>query len=492
MKRSALLTFLVALGAGAATVLSFGPFNQFWIGIAGPAVLFYLWLGESPRSAFLTGLAFGVGLFGLGVSWTYVSMNVYGNMPAPLAGLAVTLFILLLALFPAAVGIMQGLSGTPSAVKATLVIPAHWTLVEWVRGWVLTGFPWLSLGYGQVDSFLSGLAPWLGVFGVSLFSAICSGLLVAVFISDGLTRRALFLGIFILIWAAAWNAGQFTSVRAAGEPIKVAIVQGNVPLERKWQPAQQEAILNMYLELSARQTDRDLIVWPEAALPFYLDQLPKEFWRQLDLHPADFVTGILERLQDSGVEKNYNSVLAVTDERAMYRKEHLVPFGEYLPLPFLFAWVIDHLGIPMSDFSGWKQSQEELTIAGVRAAVSICYEDAFQDQIRGSLGDAVLMINVSEDSWFGDSLAPHQRLDMARMRSLENGRPMIRAGNSGISAIIDHHGNVVARTPQFERTVLRAEVQPTRGINPFVLFGSWPVVILSAVIVLISLLARNR
>lgn len=485
-------TYLVVLGAGAATVLSFGPFNQFWIGITGPAVLFYLWLGQSPRSAFLTGLAFGAGLFGVGVSWTYVSMNVYGNMPAPLAGLAVTLFILLLALFPAAVGMMQAHSGTPSAVKATVVIPACWTLVEWVRGWALTGFPWLSLGYGQIDSFLSGLAPWLGVFGVSLFSAICSGLLVAVFISDGFRRRALFIGIFMLIWTAAWTADKFTTVRAAGEPLKVAIVQGNVPLERKWQPAQQEAILNMYMEISARQTDRDLIVWPEAALPFYLDQLPKEFWRQLDLHPADFVTGILERIQDNGVNKYYNGVLAVTDEREMYRKEHLVPFGEYLPLPFLFAWVIDYLRIPMSDFSGWKQSQEKLTIAGIRAAVSICYEDAFQDQIRGSLDDAVLMINVSEDSWFGDSLAPHQRLDMARMRSLENGRPMIRAGNSGISAIIDHHGNIVARTPQFERTVLLAEVQPARGINPFVLFGSWPVVILSAAIVLISLRARRR
>jgi apolipoprotein N-acyltransferase len=248
----------------------------------------------------------------------------------------------------------------------------------------------------------------------------------------------------------------------------------------------------MYLDLSAAHTDRDLIVWPEAALPFYLDELPPDFWAALDRHPAHFVVGILERRTDDGVQSDYNSILAVADGRALYRKAHLVPFGEYLPFPLVLSWLIDYLKIPMSDFSAWEGFQETIEVAGVPASTSICYEDAFQDEVRRSLDDAVLMINVSEDSWFGDSLAPHQRLDMARMRALENGRPMVRAGNSGISAVIDHAGNITARTPQFRRVVLLAEVQPTRGVNPFTLFGSWPTVILCSVIAVLSWPLRRR
>ena len=490
--RHRLLKLLVALAAGAATVLSFGPFNQQWIGIAGPALLFYLWLGAPPRFAFVTGICFGVGLFGVGVSWTYVSMNVYGNMPGPLAGLAAMLFVLLLALFPAAVGALQAYSNAPRAARLALVIPTCWTLVEWVRSWILTGFPWLSLGYGQIDSALSGMAPWLGVFGVTLFSTVFSGLLVVVFIGETTRQRIAGACAIALLWAIAWNAGGFSQIGVAGTPLRVALVQGNVPLERKWQPSRQEGILNMYLELSDRHPDRDLIVWPEAALPLFLDQLPATFWRRLEDHPADFVTGILERSVTTGSERSYNSVVGVAEDRVLYRKAHLVPFGEFLPFPALFSWIIDYLDIPMSDFSEWEGGQRTMTIAGVPAAVSICYEDAFQDEMRRALGDAEMMINVSEDSWFGDSLAPHQRLDMARMRTLENGRPMIRAGNSGISAVIDHGGNVIARAPQFQRTVLLSEVQPTTGRNPFVIYGSWPVVIACAIVLLISLVARRR
>lgn len=492
MRPPGILKPVAALTAGALTVLSFGPFNQFWLGLLGPAVLFYLWLGEAPRAAFLTGLAFGAGLFGVGVSWVYVSMNVYGNMPGPLAALAVLLFVLLLSSFPAVVGLLQARSRAPSVVQACLVIPACWTLAEWVRGWFLTGFPWLSLGYGQIGGMLANVAPWSGVFGVTLLSTVCSGLLVVMVDRGDSRRRLIAAGVFLLIWAGAWNAGSLTPIREQGAPLKVAVVQGNVPLARKWDPAGQESILDMYLELSAAHQDRHVVVWPEAALPFFLDQLPAQFWRALESHPADFVTGILERTVDGTPRQTYNSILAVADERALYRKAHLVPFGEFLPFPSLMSWLIDYLEIPMSDFSAWNGHQPALTIAGVPTAVSICYEDAFQDEVRRGLGNANMMINVSEDSWFGDSLAPHQRLDMARMRALENGRPMIRAGNSGISAVVDHEGTVIARTPQFERTVLLAEVQPTKGVNPYVVFGSSPVVALCILVIVAGWFVRTR
>ena len=477
---------LIALVAGAATVLSFAPFGYFPLGIIGPAILFYLWLGKSPRSAFLIGLCFGSGLFGLGVSWVYVSLQVYGHMPVPLAALSVLLFVLLLAIFPAMVGWIQARSSAGDAVRSTLIVPALWTLIEWVRGWILTGFPWLSLGYGHIDSSLSGVAPWLGVYGVSWAGATCSGLLVAAVIATRRRPRFAFAGAVVALWVVIWFAGQVSWVRPAGEALKIAIVQGNVPLEEKWRAEEKDAIMQMYLNLSAKHPDRDLIVWPEAALPLYLDQLPRSFRDELNRHPAEFVTGIVERRSEGGSENSYNSVLSVADEPTMYRKQHLVPFGEYVPLPFIFEWIIAYLNIPMSDFSAWQGDQEPMAIAGARVAISICYEDAFADEVRQSLGDANVLINVSEDSWFGDSFAPHQRLDMARMRAMENGRPMLRAGNSGISAVIDHTGRVTTRTPQFVQAVLLAEVQPTRGSTFFTRFGSWPVIFLCTVILLIS------
>jgi apolipoprotein N-acyltransferase len=488
----AVLKRVAALVAGAATVLSFAPFGYFPLGIIGPAILFYLWLAESPRSAFLTGLCFGSGLFGLGVSWVYVSLQVYGHMPVPLAALSVLLFVLLLAIFPAMVGLIQARLSAGDAVRLTLIVPALWSLIEWVRGWILTGFPWLSLGYGQIDSSLSGIAPWLGVYGVSWAGATSSGLLVAAVITTRRGMRFALAGAVVTLWLVTWFAGQASWVLPAGEALKTAIVQGNVPLEEKWRPVEKDAIMKMYLNLSAKHRDRDLIVWPEAALPLFLDQLPRSFRDELNRHPAEFVSGIVERISAAGSEKIYNSVLSVSDVPAVYRKQHLVPFGEYVPLSFIFDWIIAYLNIPMSDFSAWQGDQEPMAIAGTRASISICYEDAFADEVRQSLGNANVLINVSEDSWFGDSFAPHQRLDMARMRALENGRPMLRAGNSGISAVIDHNGRVTARTPQFVQAVLLAEVQPTRGTTFFTRFGSWPVIVLCSVIVLITARIRWR
>ena len=478
--------FFAALVAGAVTVLAFAPFGFYPFAIIGPAVLFYLWLDAPPGRSLLLGWGFGLGLFGCGVSWTYVSVHVYGHMPAPLAALTIFLLVSGLALFPAVVGWLQAWFRVSGPVRLVLLTPAVWTLVEWCRGWILTGFPWLSLGFGQVESPLSGLAPYLGVFGVSWASAASSGALVTVLAAGGLGARLGSAAGIALVWAVAWQAGQFFSwVQPSGEAIKIAVVQGNVPLARKWDPTTREDILGMYLDLSREHPDRDLVVWPEAALPFFMDQLPPTFWGELKDHDADFVIGILEREAEGG--NTYNSVVTVADERTMYRKQHLVPFGEYLPLPQVFGWIIDNLQIPMSDLDPWRDPQPTVAVAGTRAAITICYEDIFGEEVRRSLGEATLMINVAEDSWFGDSLAPHQRMDMARTRALETGRPMVRAGNSGISAVIDHNGRITAETRQFIRTVLSAEVQPMQGTTPYMRFGTWPILALCGLLILVSL-----
>ena len=480
------LKLVAAFVAGAATVVTFSPFGLFLVGIVWPAVLFYLWLQAGPRQAFWLGLCYGIGLFGVGVSWVYVSMHVYGHMPVLLAGFAVLIFVLILSLYVAIAGWLQAWFTGSFIIRAGLGIPALWTLTEWLRGWLWTGFPWLSLGYGQTESAFSGVAQWLGIYGVSWITAATAGLLAGAALATAARRRLLFFGCAAMLWLAGWGAGQWSWVQADGSPVRVAVVQGNVALIDKWEPAQRASILTRYLALSAAELDRDLIIWPEAALPFYLDTLPDEFWTALNEHPADFVFGVLERRTQDGSEKSYNSVVAESSERSLYRKQHLVPFGEFLPLPLMLSWIVDYLKIPMSDFSAWQSVQQPVSVAGTRAGLSICYEDAFAEEIRRTLPAAAVLINVSEDSWFGNSLAPHQRVDMARMRALENSRPVIRAGNTGVSAIIDHNGRTIAQTEQFVPAVLRAEVQPMQGTTPFSHLGSWPIVLFCVLMTLVN------
>jgi apolipoprotein N-acyltransferase len=471
------MRYLAALIAGALAVFAFSPFNWYPLSIVCPALLFWFWLGASVRQCFWLGIVFGVGMFGVGVSWVYVSLHDFGNMPAPLAGIVVAIFVLILSLFPAAVGGLQAAwPGTNILLRLTLIIPGLWAASEWLRGWFLTGFPWLSLGYSQVGWPLGGFASVVGVYGVSWFTAVTVGALV-VAVVNRFRRAPLGIAVAMTLMLAGWLVEGITWVEPKGEPVKIALVQGNISLAEKWHVDGRSGILKRYMDLSDN-TNADLIVWPEAAVPLYADELPESFWRRLKDHPADFVIGILERRKDAAGEKLYNSVAGVGNSLSFYRKRHLVPFGEFLPLSSFLEWLLNYLHIPMSDFSSWPGAQPPLTAAGIPLGVSICYEDAFPEDVRAMLPDATLLVNVSEDAWFGDSLGPHQRLQMAQMRAVEMGRPMVRAGNTGVSAVIDHRGEISARSPQFTETVLQDTVQPMTGTTLYVRFGNLIMIVL--------------
>ncbi|HLD13878.1 MAG TPA: apolipoprotein N-acyltransferase [Burkholderiales bacterium] len=480
---------MTALGAGALLPLAFAPFDFFPLAFLLPALLFLLWLDVTPTRAAWRGFLFGLGMFGVGVSWVYVSLHDFGHMPVPLAALATFLFVVVLALYPALLGFIQarwfdaqGRANAASAGRAgaadrqrpthaLLVLPALWVLFEWVRSWFLTGFPWLNLGYSQSDTWLAGYAPWLGVYGVSLVVAIASGLLAqSLRAPEKFLRR--YLPVLLAIFLGGWLAGKVEWTEPAGAPLPVALVQGNVPLELKWQPAYRNAILERYRSLSEQAGDAQLIVWPEAAIPARLDEIDPTYLAELKRRNADFLVGVVER--DQTTRQYYNSVVSLGRGSGLYRKQHLVPFGEFLPFPALFRWLLDSLHIPMSDFSRGTADQPPLTAAGQKIGVSVCYEDAFGEEIIRALPQATLLVNVSEDAWFGNSLAPHQRLQIARLRALEASRPMLRAANTGPSAAIDHHGNVVTRSPQFEAAVLRTVVQPRQGHTLYARYGNVP------------------
>jgi apolipoprotein N-acyltransferase len=484
---------LIALLAGVLTPLAFAPFGLFPLAVLAPAVLFVAWYGGGARRAAWRGFLFGAGMFGVGVSWVYVSLHTYGNMPAPLAALAVVLFVALLSIFPAAVGWWQArFHALGPGWRFALMTPAAWVLLEWTRGWFLTGFPWLNLGYSQVDAPLAGYASWVGVYGVSAAVAASSGLLAAAWFDRNRALR-LHLPVVAAIWIGGWLAGQIAWVQPAGPPLPVALVQGDTPLSIKWRPQYRDAIVDKYVALSERAAGARLIVWPEAAVPDYFDRIAPTLVPRLERisreRDADFLIGAVER--DRSGAKYYNSVFAVGHTQGRYRKHHLVPFGEFLPFPRLLGGLLDYLHIPMSNFSEGDRAQKPIRAAGHEIGVSVCYEDAFGEEVIRALPAATLLVNVSEDAWFGRSFAPHQRLQMARMRALESGRPMLRAANTGPSAIIDYRGNVLARSPEFRSYVLVGKVQPTEGATLYVRVGNALIVVLLFA-VLIAAAARAR
>ena len=304
---------------------------------------------------------------------------------------------------------------------------------------------------------------------MSFVVAIVSGLLAqSLRAPEKFLRR--YLPVLLAIFLGGWLAGKVEWTEPAGAPLPVALVQGNVPLELKWQPAYRGAILERYRSLSEQAGDARLIVWPEAAIPARLDEIDPDYLAHLKQRNADFLIGVVERNETT--RQYYNSVVSLGRGSGLYRKQHLVPFGEFLPFPGLFRWLLDSLRIPMSDFSSGPADQPPLTAAGQKIGVSVCYEDAFGEEIIRALPQATLLVNVSEDAWFGDSLAPHQRIQMARLRALEAGRPMLRAANTGPSVVIRHDGEVIARSPQFEQYVLRATVEPRQGATPYSRWGN--------------------
>jgi len=464
---------LTAAVLGAAGVLAFAPCALFWL---APAVWLGLFLllraAASVRQAALTGFVFGLGFFLCGVSWVYVSLSVFGGMPWWLAGLAAFLFCAALALFPALAGAAFKRWQPAADWQQALYFAALVTGADWLRGWLFTGFPWLALGYSQTPpSPLAGFAPLLGVYGLSLLAVLSGALLLCRW------RGALAVGLTLLAGFALREA-QWTT--PDGEPITVALIQGNVSQEMKFRPDSLYRTLDLYRQLIEAHPAQ-LTLLPETAIPTFFDRLPTPWIEALQTaaarHGGDLILGTL-----TGDEARYwNSALSLgRSPPQSYSKSHLVPFGETIPPGF--SWFLRLAAIPMSSFERGPQQQAPLTVAGRRVAVNICYEDAFGEEIIRALPQAGILANLSNTAWFGDSLAQPQHLQIARLRALESGRPMLRATNTGMTAIITPDGAVTAQLPSFTTGALQAEVTAYQGLTPYARFGNAPALALTALL----------
>ena len=482
---------VAALAAGALSVAGFAPLAAFPLPFATLAGLLFLWRSAAtPRVAFRIGFAFGAGLFGAGVSWVYVSLHDFGSMPAPLAAIGAFAFCAILALYPAAAGWSLARLQLGPLAAALLAFPALWTLFEWLRGWIFTGVPWLAVGYSQVDSPLAGFAPVVGVYGVSFAVALCAGLLGVVVSGSGKARIAggvalvFAFGLGQLLKQIAWTSPQ-------GAPFQVALLQGNIPQDLKFRADRYAATLATYKRL-IEASRAQLIVLPETAIPRFLDAVDPFYLQDIERaaasRRADLLIGVPIRDPDG---RYFNSLVSVGVSPAQrYDKSHLVPFGEFVP--WGLSWMVRTLAVPLSDFSRGPENPRPLVLGGQLVAPNICWEDAFGEEIIRQLPQATLLVNVSNVAWFGDSLAPSQHLQISRMRALETGRTMLRATNTGVTAIIDPRGNVVARLPQFTEGVLSGEVQGYGGASPYVRFGNYPIVLACLALVAALVLRRLR
>ncbi|MEM9622395.1 MAG: apolipoprotein N-acyltransferase [Pseudomonadota bacterium] len=484
---------LLALALGLVCSLGFAPFSLWPLMLL--AIAGFFWLLQRSRRPLLIAWLFGVGKYGLGASWVYVSIHVYGNAPAPLAAALVCLFVLAIALFCMPIGwLFQRLAGgAPGTTRSVLAFAVAWSLMDWLLTWFLTGFPWLFPGFALIDTWAAVLAPLVGVLGLSFLCVLT----MAALTSLTLQRRwqwgpgLLVLGpllVVLILQPIEWVQPTETK--------QVALIQNNLDQKRKWLPAERAVNLRKNLTLSEPHWGVDLMLWPEAAItahPEHVPQLLEQLQQRAQQSNTNLVVGIpgVRPLPDGNYELQ-NLALGLGVASGRFAKHHLVPFGDYVPLENQLRGLIDFFDLPMSHASPGGRDQRNLRLSFAEAAMAICYEVAYGESMRRYASSAGLLLTISNDTWFGASVGPHQHLQIARMRALENGRGLLRATQNGITAIVDHHGAEVARLPQFVGAALRGEIQLTEGRTPYNRLGDWPLLVILAVLLLTLWMTRSR
>ena len=446
------------------------------------------------RGVFALSLVFGFGLYGVGASWIYVSIHDYGHASVAMASLLTGLFALAMAIVFALPLTLFGLFRHAPPPTILCAFPAIWVLGEWFRGWFLTGFPWLNVGYGLIDTWLAGWAPVFGALALSGIAAFAGTLLSL--IGERKQHKSM-VSTGLLILALLCAAGVYLKIKPwtypTGKRLDVALVQANLPLLEKWNDDELKQILLNFKQRNEALLDQDLIIWPESALPTLQSNI-SGFLGDIDNSLKQQHVGLLVGIpSNTDAHHYYNSVIGLGRASGSYQKRRLVPFGEYVPLERWLRGAIGFFDLPMSAFSAGAAQQRPIHLGTVQIATAICYEIAYADLLAHDARDANMLLTISNDTWFGKSIGPHQHLQIARMRALENAKPLLRVTNDGITAIISPRGKVLEELPRFQSGVLKTQVAPYNGASPFSQYGSLPIVGLSfAILIVLRLFPRFR
>ena len=488
---------LLAFAAGALLATAFAPLSLWPLAILCPAILMWLWQGASPREAARLGFCFNFATFSAGTYWLYISIHGFGGAPVWLALSLMLGLVVIMGAYHAALGYAAA-RWLPArgAVRWLLALPAAWLLIEWWRGWFLSGFSWLSLGYSQTDTYLAGLAPVTGVYGISAALLVGAGALTAALLGD--TRvRMVAAAALLAPWLLGAALYRHAWTQPSGHEVAVAVVQGAIPQDEKWLDSNRDTTLNLYQSLTERVLGTPLIVWPESAPAGVANDIVpyiNHLYAEAHARGSALVFGVLRA--DAGTAPDpatryYNAVLALDDKVSWYEKHHLVPFAEFFPVPrFVRSWM-RLMSLPYSDFTPGAAVQPPLPAAHLELGTTVCYEDAYGSSMLSALPEANVLVNVTNDAWFGHSSARYQHFQIARMRSLEEGRYMVRAANDGVSAVIGTHGEVIAAAREFTPVALLSRIVPYRGLTPYAHVGNWLIVSLATLALAYGLWVRN-
>lgn len=486
--------FLISLFSGAVFSFALAPYYYWWLAILSPALLYASLRKRSAPQAFFIGWAYGFGLWFVGAFWLYTSIHVYGDTSAFLSVLMIAFMALVMGLFTA----LQTWIYRRFFPETPLTFAPLWIFFEWAKTWVFTGFPWLFVGYAFTERFLDNYAPLFGIFGVSFVVIILACALVEI-----LNKRVFWIIPSAILLLGAWGASYLQFVeKKAEKPLSVSLIQGNIPQDLKWLTEYQIKTLMIYANLSRTEWGRDLIVWPESSIPMFqtdIEPFLDAMKVQSNKTGTAWVTGIpYWDLKESQIEQHpmyYNSIMASGDEsNGLYKKQRLVPFGEYVPLSGWLSWVLPALqnDPSMSGFSRGARDQKPLNVKNHALGAAICYEVAYPNLTRRNASQSDYLVTVSNDAWFTGTAGPWQHLQMVQMRAKENGRWFIRATNTGVTAFIDHHGHIVKQAPTDQTAILRGELPAMQGETLYMRLSDWPVLIVSLLLLLLGWRFRPR
>jgi len=485
------LQYLLVLIAGSLVHLSFAPYNVWLPALAGLALFAtFISLSNSTKETFKLAFIFGAGLFGAGVNWVYVSIHIYGEVPVFLALVFTVGFVLFLALLFALPWLAFPKIACSRLLRLTC-FPFMWFFSEWLRGWLLTGFPWLYLGYGQIEAPLSGLIPIIGVLGTGTIMAITVSLFV--YCADKRTLKSATVTTFgiVLIWGLGFGLKDLEWTQSRDIQIPITLVQPDIPLRDKWNPDKTNEILEILETNSQPAWQSGLLIWPEAAIP-YTGPSATPYIEFIDERSNQSDTAMIAGLLTYDVEQDryLNSIVGLGKADNVYHKQRLVPFGEYVPLEDWLRGTMKFFDLPMSVISRGPANQLPLKFDYLdqtfNLAPAICYEIAYTGLVRSLSKNADMLVTLSNDAWFGASIGPWQHMQIAQARALENQKPLARVTNNGVTGLVNHQGKIVEALPQFKQASLNSTITPRTGTTPYTRLGNWPLLFLAITIASIS------